>query len=103
MRDVIRAHRTDFPSLVVDWPHIVAESMFQAADISIISISEQFRTFSVLVEASVSVRDNLVVRCTIQSICVEVSLKLPTGVFNNNVIIMMLMESPIHAFCLVLG
>ena len=70
MRDVIRAQRTHFPGLGVDWQYIVAESMFLAANIALL---EQFGTFRVLVEASVSVRRYI---CMSDAHCLEVDARI---------------------------
>ena len=51
VRDVIRVQRTHFPTLVVDWQHIVAESLDPRIFTRI-----PIGTFRVFVEASVSVR-----------------------------------------------
>ena len=51
VRDVIRVQRTHFPSLVVDWQHIVAQSFSQYDEDRIL-----IGTFRVFVEASISVR-----------------------------------------------
>ena len=51
VRDVIRVKRTHFPSLVVDWQHIVAQSFSQYDEDRIL-----IGTFRVFVEASISVR-----------------------------------------------
>jgi hypothetical protein len=51
VREVIRVQRTHFPSLVVDWQHIVAQLLSRHNDNRI-----KIGTFRVFVEASVSVR-----------------------------------------------
>jgi hypothetical protein len=60
VRDVIRVQRTHFPSLVVDWQHIVTQTLSQDDDFRIPIRDDDNRItigfFRVLVEASLSVR-----------------------------------------------